>query len=216
MSLNLQLNRGAGPTDFGTPAGPQREPGVNSCERIFHKEHRLRWLPAAKFPPGMPKKFASGVTKPGFQLCRKSDRVQRYSGVIARRCVPLFFRARGSHAANIQADADLHTFSSHHRDAVPAMRRADAAGFDRATRPQLQPADLSLCALRLRRELFEGDVNRRHPAPNRCQRVKALWARLCGQGSARKGWIPARMPGGKSRLPKSATRSGMPQRRPAR
>jgi hypothetical protein len=89
------------------------------------------------------------------------------------RCVPLFFRARGSHAANIQADADLHTFSSHHRDAVPAMRRADAAGSDRATRPQLQPADISLCALRLRRELFEGDVNRRRPAPQRCQRVKA-------------------------------------------
>jgi hypothetical protein len=78
---------------------------------------------------------------------------------------PHSFRARGSYAANIQADTDLYAFSSHDRDAMPEMRRADAAGFDRATRRQLQPADLSLCALRLRRELFEGDVDRRYAAP---------------------------------------------------
>jgi hypothetical protein len=120
----------------------------------------------------MPKKFASGATKPD-SIYVGNQTESAVFWCTCWRCVPLFFRARGSHAANIQADADLHTFSSHHRDAVPAMRRADAAGSDRATRPQLQPADISLCALRLRRELFEGDVNRRRPAPQRCQRVKA-------------------------------------------
>jgi hypothetical protein len=120
----------------------------------------------------MPKKFASGATKPD-SIYVGNQTESAVFWCTCWRCVRLFFRARGSHAANIQADADLHTFSSHHRDAVPAMRRADAAGSDRATRPQLQPADISLCALRLRRELFEGDVNRRRPAPQRCQRVKA-------------------------------------------
>jgi hypothetical protein len=100
------------------------------------------------------------------------------------------FEARGSHAANIQADADLYTFSSHHRDAMPEMRRADAAGFDRATRPALQSPDLSLRALRLRRELFESDVAWRQAAPKRYQPVKALLARLAGKALGRKGhWL---------------------------
>lgn len=165
----------------------------------------------------------------GFQLCRKSDRVQRYSGAIAWRCVPHSFRARGSHAANIQADADLYTFSSHDRDAMPEMRRADAPGFDRAARRQLQPVDLSLCALQLRRELFEGDVDRR------CRHAEVLPASqspadkaLVGKALAGKAlvgkaivgrtirWPSARMPDGKSRLPKPATRSAMLQPRQAR
>ena len=91
---------------------------------------------------------------------------------------PHSFRARGSHAANIQADTDLYTFSSHDRDAMPEMRRADEAGFDRATRRQLQPADLSLCALRLRRELFKGDVDRRYAVQKLYQTVKAVLATL--------------------------------------
>jgi hypothetical protein len=80
---------------------------------------------------------------------------------IAWRSVP-FFRDEDIHAANVPADADLYTLPTHDRDAVPEVRRADAARFDRATRPQLQPADLSLRAVRLRRELFECDVDRRH------------------------------------------------------
>jgi hypothetical protein len=85
---------------------------------------------------------------------------------------PLIFRVRGFHAANIQADADLHTLSSHHRDAMHDMRRADAARIDRTARPQLQSADLSLRSLRFRRELFEGDVDRRNAPPNSASRSK--------------------------------------------
>jgi hypothetical protein len=94
---------------------------------------------------------------------------------LAYHCVALrslIFRARGFHAANIQADADLHTLSSHHRDAVHDMRRADAARIDRTARPQLQFADLSLRSLRFRRELFEGDVERRNATPNSASRAK--------------------------------------------
>jgi hypothetical protein len=95
MSLNFQFNRRGRADRFrhtgGSATGTSAAAGVNSCERIFHKEHRLRWLPAAKFPPGMPKKFAFGVTKPGFQLCRKSDRVQRYSGALAGVASPCSF-----------------------------------------------------------------------------------------------------------------------------
>jgi hypothetical protein len=55
---------------------------------------------------------------------------------------PLSFEREDSHVANIQADADLHTLQTHHRDAVHNVRRADAARIDRAARPQLQFADL--------------------------------------------------------------------------
>lgn len=55
---------------------------------------------------------------------------------------PLSFEREDSHVANLQADADLHTFQTDHRDALPEMRRADAARIDRATRPQLQFADV--------------------------------------------------------------------------
>jgi hypothetical protein len=91
---------------------------------------------------------------------------------------PVILRARGFHAANIQADADLHTLSSHHRDAVHDMRRADAARIDRTARPQLQFADLSLRSLRFRRKLFEGDVDRRNATPNSASRSKALRAEI--------------------------------------
>jgi hypothetical protein len=94
-------------------------------------------------------------------------------GPTAWRCVPLS-RARGFHVANLQADADLHTLSIHHRDAVHDMRRADAARIDRTARPQLQSADLSLRALRFRRELFKDAVNRRHFDWTRFVREKAL------------------------------------------
>jgi hypothetical protein len=55
---------------------------------------------------------------------------------------PLSFEREDSHVANLQADADLHTFHAYHRDAVHDMRRADAARTDRAARPQLQFADV--------------------------------------------------------------------------
>jgi hypothetical protein len=55
---------------------------------------------------------------------------------------PLSFEREASHVANLQADADLHTFQTNHRDAVPEMRCADAARIDRATKRQLQFADL--------------------------------------------------------------------------
>ena len=93
-------------------------------------------------------------------------------------------RARGFHVANLQADADLHTFSGHHRDAVHDMRRADAACTDRAARPQLQSLDLSLRALRFRRELFKVDVSRRHFDWARSLREKSRaqkkYAEACG------------------------------------
>jgi hypothetical protein len=85
-----------------------------------------------------------------------------------------FFRARGFHAANIQADADLHAISSHHRDAVHEMRYADAARINRAAKPQARSADLPLRALRLRRELFERDLDRRDAASKFGQPIKAL------------------------------------------
>ena len=74
---------------------------------------------------------------------------------------PLTFEREDSHVANLQADADLHTLSSHHRDAVHRLRRANAARIDRAARPQLQFADLSLRALRFRREFFKDAVSKR-------------------------------------------------------
>ena len=63
-------------------------------------------------------------------------------GTTVWRCVPLSFEREDSHVANLQADADLHTIQTNHRDAVPEMRRADAARTDRAARSQLQSADL--------------------------------------------------------------------------
>ena len=52
------------------------------------------------------------------------------------------FEREDSHVANLQADADLHTIQTNHRNAVHDMRRADAARTDRAARSQLQFADL--------------------------------------------------------------------------
>ena len=44
---------------------------------------------------------------------------------------------RGYDAAHVTADADLHPLSGHHRNALHQMRRADAAGADRAAQAAL-------------------------------------------------------------------------------
>ena len=72
------------------------------------------------------------------------------------RCVSEFKSAWGYDAANISADTNLHAISNQHRNALHEMRRTDATGDDRAARPELRRAHLSLHALRFRRELSEG------------------------------------------------------------
>src|SRR6266702_5449129 len=66
----------------------------------------------------------------------------------------------GSDAANIPADTDLYALSNQHRNALHQMRRADEAEHDRATRSKLRCADLPVHALRFRRELLEGALDR--------------------------------------------------------
>ena len=55
---------------------------------------------------------------------------------------PLGIRAYD--AEHVTADADLHPLSGHHRNALHQMRRADAAGADRAAQAALRLADLPL------------------------------------------------------------------------
>ena len=66
----------------------------------------------------------------------------------------------GYDATNIPANADLHALSNQHRNALHEVRRADEAGPDRTARSKLRSADLPVCALRLRRKLFEGALDR--------------------------------------------------------
>jgi hypothetical protein len=198
-------------------------------ELIFPKGYLVKGIALRRFATAgsrhaRPKKFASGMAKPDSNYVGNQTECSGTIVQLRRVTFPHSHRARGSRAANIQADADMYTFSSHDRDAMPEMRRADETGFDRATRRQLQPADLSLCTLRLRRELFEGDLDRRYAVPELYQQVKAVLAKGSGRKDSGKKalvgkaipWPSARMPSGKSRLPKPATQSGMPQRRPAR
>jgi hypothetical protein len=87
------------------------------------------------------KRFASRGPKPisiMSEIGHRADGI-RFISVALR---PLSFEREDSHVANIQADADLHTLQTHHRDAVHNVRRADAASIVRAARPQLQFADL--------------------------------------------------------------------------
>ena len=69
-------------------------------------------------------------------------------------------RDMGQDAANIPADANVHAPSNQHRDALHDVRRADEAGHDRAARSKLRRTDLPVRALRLRRKLFEGTLDR--------------------------------------------------------
>lgn len=153
--------------------------------------------------------------------------IGQYAAVLQCDCValrPLSFEREDSDAADIQADADLHTLSTHHRDAVHDMRRADAAYIDRAARPELQSADLSLRALQFRRELSKGDVSRRHfggtgfPRAKKA-RPKTARPKTSGRSSTRCcqpiRWRAPPTDGGKPRPLKPATQSEMPQPAPA-
>jgi hypothetical protein len=73
----------------------------------------------------------------------------------------------GSDAANTSTDADLYALSNQHRNAVHQMRRADEAGDDRAARSKLRCTDLPVYALRFRRELFKGALDRFLPVHDR-------------------------------------------------
>ena len=66
---------------------------------------------------------------------------------------------RGYDVADTAADADLHTLSEHHRDALHQMRDADEVGPDRAARPEFQSAHLSVHPVRLRREFLASAVD---------------------------------------------------------
>jgi hypothetical protein len=100
-----------------------------------------------------------------FQLCSKSDIVSR--SLIRSRRVALrpSFEMRGYDAAIIPSDADLHALSNHHSDAMHEMRHTDETGPDRAASAEFGFADLPVRPVRLRRELFEADVDRRKPDP---------------------------------------------------
>jgi elongation factor P hydroxylase len=77
----------------------------------------------------------------------------------------LSFELRGYDAAVIPADADLHALSNHYSDAMHEMWHTDEAGPDRAASAEFGFADLPVRPMRLRRELFEADVDRRKPDP---------------------------------------------------
>jgi hypothetical protein len=125
-------------SDFGDKNKPTRK---HIRQSRFHRVPRAR-SPVPKFRVPRAQKICTSRGFAGFQLCRKSDIVPTVFGSSAWRCVPPLSSARIHNVANIQADADLHTVQTHHRDAVHDMRGADAARTDRATRPQLQFADL--------------------------------------------------------------------------
>jgi hypothetical protein len=117
---------------------------INRRESIFGKAGSIGFgaprSSVPEFPVPALKRFALREASPDSNYVGNRTLCGRCSS--AWRCAPPLSSARIHNVANLQADADLHTLSSHHRDAVHEMRRADAARTDRATRPQLQFADL--------------------------------------------------------------------------
>jgi hypothetical protein len=89
---------------------------------------------------------------------------------------------RGHDDADTSADADLHTLSDYHRDAVHQMRDADAAGLDRAARPEFRSAHLSVRPVRRRREFFAGVVDRQWP-----DEARYAPSRSCARACVRRG-----------------------------
>ena len=67
---------------------------------------------------------------------------------------------RGYNAAILPADADLHALPNHYSDAMHEMWHPDEIGPDRTASAESGFADLPVRPLRLRRELFEADIDR--------------------------------------------------------
>jgi hypothetical protein len=157
--------------NFNKPYDTNRDAGRPAAVADAPTLHRFRFV-LLRVPSSSRFRGAQNICAGRISIMSE---IRQGTVALAYHCVALrslIFRARGFHAANIQADADLHTLSSHHRDAVHDMRRADAARIDRTARPQLQFADLSLRSLRFRRELFEGDVDKRNATPDSASRSK--------------------------------------------
>jgi hypothetical protein len=93
-----------------------------------------------------------------FQLCTESDIMTAI--LVPSVALRPLFQVQGYNVASIPADANLHTLSSQHRDAMHQVRHPDEARSYRAAGAELRFADLQMHPLRLRREFLEGYVGR--------------------------------------------------------
>ena len=109
------------------------------------------------------------TTSTGFPMVSGIWRIDSGLSGAAKSRLRFLLGIRGYGAAYATADANLHALSGHHRNALHQVRRADAAGPDRAAPAGARPADLPLQPLRFRREFSDGPISPALPAKQRLE-----------------------------------------------